>query len=119
MDSGGLASRYPPSAPRRDSTKPPCLRLARISSRNFCGIFCLCAMPAIFTGWRVEACSVRSKTACSAYSPLTDMYIVWEVAISCFQLEIMRNTGDSQGREGRYWGQPRSAEEQLHGYPTN
>src|SRR5947209_4265780 len=70
----GRANKYPPSAPRRDSTKPACLRLARINSRNFCGIFCRPAISAIRTGSpaRWEA---RSKIACNAYSPLTEMFI--------------------------------------------
>ena len=50
IDSGERASRYPPSAPRRDSTKPPCFSPERMSSRNFCGMRCRRAMSAILTG---------------------------------------------------------------------
>src|SRR6266536_2179863 len=71
--SADRASRYPPSAPHLDSTKPPCFNPARISSRNFCGIFCRLATSAILTGspgfWEA-----RSNRACSAYSPLTEMF---------------------------------------------
>src|SRR5579883_67645 len=73
IDSAGRASRYPPSAPRRDSTNPPCLRLARISSRNFCGMRCRRAISAILTG-SPAGCDARSKMACKAYSPLTEMF---------------------------------------------
>src|ERR1035437_1904940 len=74
-DSSARASRYPPSAPRRDSTKPPCLRLARINSRNFCGIFWRCAISAMRTGSPARR-EARSRTAWSAYSPLTELCIV-------------------------------------------
>src|SRR5579863_1769272 len=74
IDSARFASMYPPSAPRRDSTKPPCFRLARISSRNFCGIFWRLAIAAILTG-SPGGCEARSKTAWRAYSLLTEMFI--------------------------------------------
>src|SRR5437763_7223546 len=74
MSVAGLARRYPPSAPLRDSTNPPCFRLARISSRNFCGICWRLAMSAIFTG-SVGGRVARSKMALSAYSLLTEMFM--------------------------------------------
>src|SRR5260370_401845 len=95
MASAGRDSRYPPSAPRRDPTKPPCFKLASINSRNFCGIFCRLAISAILTGcpW---GCVERSKTAWRAYSPLTEMFIEGRQAISRLQLEIIRKDGASQ-----------------------
>src|ERR1035437_6310640 len=74
-DSSARASRYPPSPRRRDSTKPPCLRLARINSRNFWGIFWRCAISAMRIGSPARR-EARSRTAWSAYSPLTELCIV-------------------------------------------
>src|SRR4051794_17955565 len=45
-----------------------------MSSRNFCGIFCRRAMSAMRTG-SPGRCDARSKIACKAYSPFTEMFI--------------------------------------------
>src|SRR5262249_47315775 len=61
---------------------------ARISSRNFCGIFCRCAILAILTGspgpW-----VAKSKMACSAYSPFTEMFMEPDGGIPLVQVEIV------------------------------
>src|SRR5215472_10076699 len=79
------ANRYPPSAPRRDSTNPPCFSPERINSRNFWGICWRVAMSAIFTG-PFKPFRARSKMASSAYSLFTEMFIESNIHT---QLEII------------------------------
>ena len=69
-----LVGKYTAQAIGGEFQSKPCFSAARISSRNFCGIFCRLAISAILTG-SPELCSARSKMACKAYSPFTEMCI--------------------------------------------
>src|ERR1022692_4032368 len=73
-----------------------------MSSRNFCGIFWRLAISAIRTG-SPGRCDARSKIACRAYSPLTEMFIGVEGGITCVPVEIVgypaaASKGDGDGR---------------------